>query len=79
MINIYMATPIFKCLLYIFISALTALMTDITKYSSFEEITAIKWFCLAINIILQALIAVRAFIDQAISKEQIISNDSKSN
>lgn len=74
-----MIRPVFKCLLYILIAALTALLADLTTFHSFEEISTIKWCSVIINIILQSLIAVRAFLDQAISnhiepKDEDISN-----
>lgn len=69
-----MTKPGFKCAIYIIIAALTALATDIAHYQTVEEITALKLFSMITNIILQALIAVRAFMDQSISKEQISNN-----
>ena len=68
-----MNKPIFKCFIYILISALTAISTDIVTYHSFSEISDMKWFCLSVNVVLQALIAFKAFLDQT------ISTDSKDN
>jgi hypothetical protein len=64
-----MTGPLFKCTIYILISALTALSTELSKYDNLSEITDVKWGVLLSGVILQCLIAVRAFIDQSISKE----------
>jgi hypothetical protein len=62
-----MNKPLIKCIIYIIISALTAISTDIVSYHSFSEISSMKWFCLGVNVLLQSLIALKAFLDQSIS------------
>jgi len=65
-----MNTPLIKCFIYIIISALTAISTDIVSYHSFSEISQMKWFCLSVNVLLQSLIALKAFLDQTISNDK---------
>lgn len=62
-----MSSSIFKCSIYVLISAITAMATEIGKYHNFEEITSLKWSLIGINILLQSLIAVKAFTDQSLS------------
>lgn len=73
-----MSTKI-KCLIYITIASITALTTDISGYQTFEEITPMKIAQMLLNISLQALIALRAFLDQSISKDITILNENKKN
>ena len=64
-----MNSPIFKCSIYVLISAITAMATEIGKYHEFSEITNLKWSLIGINILLQSLIAVKAFTDQSLSEK----------
>lgn len=59
-----------RALLYFFIAAIPALMVDLGQYKSFSEISDIAMAVIIANFILQGLIAVRAFIDQSISRTQ---------
>ena len=68
-----MTGPLFKCVIYVLISALTALSTELSKYDSLSEITDAKWYVIITGIVLQCLIAVRAFIDQSISNQSTSS------
>ena len=43
-------------------------MVDLGQYKSFNEITDIALAVIVANFVLQGLIAVRAFIDQSISR-----------
>jgi len=54
--------------LYFSIAALAALVTDISKYKHFSEIEPVSLLILISNLILQGLIAVRAFLDQSVSR-----------
>lgn len=54
--------------LYIGIASLTALMSDLSGFKNFSEITQVGIAIIIINFILQGFIAWRAFIDQTISE-----------
>ena len=57
-----------RAALYFFIASLPALITDISQFKSFSEISQIGIVIIVANFFLQGLIAVRAFIDQSISR-----------
>jgi len=57
-----------RAALYFFIAAIPALMVDLGQYKSFSEISDITVAIIVANFLLQGLIAVRAFIDQSISR-----------
>jgi len=57
-----------RAALYFFIAAIPALMVDLGQYKSFSEISDITVAIIVANFFLQGLIAVRAFIDQSISR-----------
>ena len=57
-----------RAALYFFIAAIPALMVDLNQYKSFSEISDIALAVIVANFVLQGLIAVRAFIDQSISR-----------
>ena len=57
-----------RAALYFFIASLAALITDISQFKSFSEISQIGIVIIVANFFLQGLIAVRAFIDQSISR-----------
>jgi len=59
-----------RAALYFFIAAIPALITDISQFKSFSEISQIGLTVIVANFFLQGLIAVRAFIDQSISRTQ---------
>lgn len=63
--------------LYFAIAALPAVITDLSKYKSFSEISGIAATILISNVVLQGLIAVRAYIDQTISRVQHQHKDKK--
>lgn len=56
--------------LYFFIAAIPALITDISQFKNFSEISQVGLIVIVANFMLQGLIAVRAFIDQSISRTQ---------
>jgi len=58
----------FRALLYFFIAAIPAFITDISRYKNFSEISNVAAVIMFSNFILQGFIAVRAFIDQSISR-----------
>ena len=58
----------FRAVLYFLIAAIPAFMVDLGQYKSFSDITDISLAIIIANFILQGLIAVRAFIDQSISR-----------
>jgi len=59
-----------RAILYFFIASIPAIMVDLGQYKSFSEITDITLAVIICNFVLQGLIAVRAFIDQSISRTQ---------
>lgn len=59
-----------RCMLYISIASLTALIGDISQYQNFSEISSIKLLVIAINVLLQGLIAWRAYIDTSLKDAQ---------
>ena len=63
-----MTSPTFKCLIYIFVAALTALSTELSSLTN-GEITKDKWIHVVVYVILQSAIAWKAFLDQSISKK----------
>ena len=64
-----MMSPTFKCVIYILIAAFTALSTKLMDVQSFSDITPIKGTVIVLDILLQSLIAMRAFLDQSISNK----------
>ena len=68
-INTFMRNCVWvRAALYFFIASLAALITDISQFKSFSEISQIGIVIIVANFFLQGLIAVRAFIDQSISR-----------
>lgn len=63
--------------LYFFIAAIPTLMVDLGQYKSFRDITDISLAVIICNFVLQGLIAVRAFIDQSLSRTQKEKRDKK--
>jgi len=59
-----------RALLYFLIAAIPALMVDMGQYKSFSDMSDITIAIIVANFVLQGLIAVRAFIDQSISRTQ---------
>lgn len=62
-----MSSPVFKCVIYILIASLTSLLAELSNIQNFSDITPGKVVVIVIGVLLQALIAVRAFMDQSIS------------
>lgn len=66
--NFMRDNALIRALLYFFIAAIPAFITDISQFKSFSEISQVTLVMIISNFILQGLIAVRAFIDQSISR-----------
>lgn len=64
-----MTSPTFKCLIYVFVAALTALGTELNNITN-GEITKDKWIQIVVHTILQSVIAWKAFLDQSISSKE---------
>lgn len=62
-----MSSPVFKCVIYILIASLTSLSAELSNIQNFSDITPGRVVIITIGVLLQALIAVRAFMDQSIS------------
>lgn len=59
-----------RAALYFLIASIPALMVDLGQYKSFTEVSDIALAIIICNFVLQGLIAVRAFLDQSISRVQ---------
>lgn len=57
-----------RALLYFFIAAIPAFITDISRYKTFSEVSSVAAIIMLANFILQGFIAIRAFMDQSISR-----------
>lgn len=73
--NIMKNNALLRAILYFFIAALPALITDLGQFRSFSEISQVTAVIMMSNFILQGIIAVRAFLDQSISR----NSDKKNN
>ena len=58
----------FRAVLYFSIASIPPLIAELGKYKSFEEISPIARTIIIANCIFQGIIAVRAFVDQSISR-----------
>jgi len=59
---------VLRGVLYISIASLTALISDLSGFKNFSEISQVGLTIIIINFILQGFIAWRAFIDQTMSE-----------
>lgn len=57
-----------RALLYFFIAAIPAFITDISRYKTFSDVSNVAAVIMMANFTLQGFIAIRAFIDQSISR-----------
>jgi len=60
----------FRAFLYFAIAAIPAFITDLSHYKTFSDISNVALTVIIANMVLQGFIAVRAFIDQSISRTQ---------
>ena len=68
-INTFMRDCVwFRATLYFLIASIPPLIAELTKYKSYSEISSIAATIIAANCVFQGVIAVRAFIDQSISR-----------
>ncbi len=58
----------FRAMLYFMIACLPPFIAELSKYTSFQEISPVAKTIIVANCILQGIIAVRAFADQSISR-----------
>jgi hypothetical protein len=65
----------FRAILYFLIASLPPLIAELGKYKTFDEISPIAKTIILANCLFQGIIAVRAFVDQSISRAV---NDKKS-
>jgi len=66
-----------RALLYFFIAAIPTLITDLSNYKSYGDISPIALTILIANFVLQGFIAVRAFIDQSLSRASLEKKSSR--
>jgi hypothetical protein len=59
-----------RAALYFFIASIPSLMMDLKQFKSFSDISDISLTLIVCNFLLQGFIAVRAFMDQSISRIQ---------
>lgn len=64
-----MSTPNFKCAIYIFIAVLTALSAELEHIQAFTNLSIEQIFKISISIIIQGVVAWKAFLDQSISNK----------
>lgn len=77
-INTFMKDCVwFRALLYFFIAAIPPLIAELGKFNSYSDISAITATIIAVNCLFQGVIAVRAFIDQSISRTKEEKRSSK--
>jgi len=67
----------FRAFLYFSIAALPALITDFGKYKAFSDISSVSLTIIISNMLLQGFIAVRAYLDQSITRIQKDKKDGK--
>ena len=58
----------FRALLYFLIASLPPFIAELSKYKSFNEISSVAKTIILANCVFQGIIAVRAFVDQSISR-----------
>jgi len=68
-INTFMKDCVwFRAVLYFLIASLPPLIAELGKYKSFNEISPLAKTIILANCVFQGIIAVRAFVDQSISR-----------
>jgi hypothetical protein len=67
----------FRASLYFLIASIPPLIAELSKYKSYTEISSITATIIAANCVFQGVIAVRAFIDQSISRTNSEKKHSK--
>ena len=64
-----------KLCLYISVASLSSLLSDLSHYTCSHDhigdISTVRWMTIALNFIVQGLIAWRAFIDGTVEREEI--------
>lgn len=58
----------FRAILYFMIASLPPFIAELSKYKSFNDISSIATTIILANCVFQGIIAVRAFVDQSISR-----------
>lgn len=58
----------FRAILYFLIASLPTLIAELSKYTSFNDISSIAKTIILASCLFQGTIAVRAFVDQSISR-----------
>ena len=71
-----------KLLIYVGISTLSTLANDLSHYtchdSGFKDITVVHWCTIILNVVVQGLIAWRAYIDGSAEKyKEFVDNTKK--
>ena len=68
-INTFMKDCVwFRAILYFLIASLPPFIAELGKYKTFDEISPIAKTIILANCLFQGIIAVRAFVDQSISR-----------
>jgi hypothetical protein len=58
----------FRAMLYFLIASLPTLIAELSKYTTFDAISPVAKTIIVANCVFQGIIAVRAFVDQSISR-----------
>ena len=67
----------FRAMLYFLIASLPPFIAELSKYKTFDEISPIAKTIILANCIFQGIIAVRAFVDQSISRASVDKKPTK--
>jgi len=77
-INTFMKDCVwFRAMLYFLIASLPPFIAELSKYKTFDEISPIAKTIILANCIFQGIIAVRAFVDQSISRASVDKKPTK--
>lgn len=65
-----MNTSKLKCFIYVLVAALTCLSTELGTIKDFTELSTLKIANIIIAMIIQAVVALKAFMDQSLSNKE---------
>ena len=72
-----MNTPKLKCFIYVLVAALTCLSAELGTLKDFSELSTLKITNITIAMIIQSVVALKAFMDQSLSNKENASIESK--
>ena len=65
-----MDTSKLKCFIYVLVAALTCLSTELGTIKDFTELSTLKMTNISIAMVIQSVIALKAFLDQSLSNKE---------